>query len=138
MDAQDALNIAGSAQQDAARSRMPVWAPPVVAGLFAAGFMGVGGALLPQLPHAWRWVLLGVAVASWVVMTPLAFRRWGGVVPQLGSRSTPQRWTDVAPTLVAGLVSLVVLATAGLAWMLIAGGVMLGAAEWFRLARRIR
>jgi hypothetical protein len=50
--------------------------------------MGVGGALLPQVPHAWRWV-------------------------------------DVAPTLVAGLVGLLVLATAGLAWMLIACGIMI-------------
>ncbi|MGW3045053.1 hypothetical protein ACWC9T_34570 [Kitasatospora sp. NPDC001159] len=104
--------------------------------MFAAGFMGVGAALLPQMPRALAWVLLTVALVSWLLMAPMAFRRWGGVLPQLTNRSKAQRWTDVAPTLVAGLVAVVVWATVGLAWMLIVSGVTMGAAEWYRLTRR--
>lgn len=136
MDAQEALRIAGAAQRSASGSRMPTWGPSVVAGLFAAGFMGVGAALLPQMPRALAWVLLTVALVSWLLMAPMAFRRWGGVLPQLTNRSKAQRWTDVAPTLVAGLVAVVVWATVGLAWMLIVSGVTMGAAEWYRLTRR--
>ncbi|WP_331721265.1 hypothetical protein [Streptomyces sp. NBC_00212] len=106
--------------------------------LFAAGFVGVGTALLPEVSAVGRWVMLGAGAASWILMAPFAFRRWGGVLPQLDSRGKTQRWVDVAPSLGAGLVSVVVWATAGLAWMLIVNGITMGAAEWFRLARRAR
>lgn len=140
MDAQEALGIAAGSRQAAARSRIPGWYPPLNAALFATGSVTLGIALLHSVHPGARWALLAVAAVAWLLVVGLsvAFSRRGGVVPRLENRGNSQRWLDVAPSLLAVVLDLVVWAAAGLAWMLVFSGVALGAAEWFRLARRAR